>query len=167
MKTICITGTPGTGKSTLAVKLSNKLGYPVLDVKNFIKKKKLAKSYDKKRKCDIVDEKLLSKEILNELKEVKKEHNPEGIIIDSHMSHYLPKSKVTLCIVTKASLKVISNRLKKRRYNKQKIKDNLEAEIFDTCYEEAKQLKHTILVIDTTKGIKISTVSPKVIKLTK
>lgn len=162
MKIICITGTPGTGKTTLALKLSKALTFPVLDVKEFIKQKKLAESYDQKRKCAVVDEKLLSKELLKEITKVKKEHYPEGIIIDSHLSHYLPSSKVDLCIVAKASLNVISNRLKKRKYSKLKIKDNLEAEAFDTCYEEAKALKHNLLVTDTTKGIKITSLLPKI-----
>ena len=71
------------------------------------------------------------------------------------MSHYLPKRVVDLCIVTKCDIKVLNKRLKKRRYSKAKIKDNLEAEIFDVCLLEAKKKKHNVLVIDTSKGLKI------------
>jgi broad-specificity NMP kinase len=44
--------------------------------------------------------------------------------------------------------------LKKRRYGKNKVKENVECEIFDVCLNEAKEKGHKILVIDTTKGIK-------------
>ena len=71
------------------------------------------------------------------------------------MSHYLPKRYVDLCIVTKCDIKVLKNRLKKRKYSLNKIKDNIEAEIFDVCLLEAKKKKHEILVVDTTKGYKI------------
>ena len=43
--------------------------------------------------------------------------------------------------------KLLEKRLKKRGYDKQKIKDNLEAEIFDTSLDEAYRNKHNIIVI--------------------
>ena len=39
------------------------------------------------------------------------------------------------------------------RVPEKKIKDNLEAEIFNVCFEEAKEKGHKILIDDTTKGI--------------
>ena len=78
------------------------------------------------------------------------------MIIDSHLSHHLPKKYVDLAIITKTELKILEKRLKKRRYNKDKIRENLDCEIFDICLNEAKEAKHKILVVDTTKGINIS-----------
>ena len=37
---------------------------------------------------------------------------------------------------------------------KNKVRENLDAEIFDICLNEAKENKHKIIVLDTTKGIK-------------
>jgi adenylate kinase len=156
---ICITGTPGTGKSTLAKILMEKLGFPILDVNKFIKEKKLSDEYDKKNKCDIIDVKKLNKELRKEINNVQKEKNPAGIIIDSHLSHYLPKDYVDLCLVTKCNLKILEKRLKKRKYTKNKIRDNLDSEIFDICLNEAKELGHHTFVINTTKGIKKDTIS--------
>jgi len=161
---LIISGTQGTGKTTLAKKLMKSLNYPLLDVKKFIKTKKLAESYDKKRKSDIVDIKKLNKELIKEIKSITSQHSPEGIIIDSHLSHYLPKSQVDLAIITKCNLKTLEKRLEKRRYNKAKIRENLDAEIFDTCNIEAIQNKHKTLIIDTTKGIKIKEVLKKISK---
>ena len=151
MKTIIITGSVGTGKTTLAKRLMKELNYPLLEISKFIKEKKLSDYYDKKRKCKVVDTKKLNKEIIKEISKIKKEHSPKGIIIDSHLSHYLPKKHVDLCIVTKCKIEKLKKRLKKRKYSKLKIKENLECEIFDVCLNEAKEKKHNIILVDTTK----------------
>ena len=44
---IALTGTPGTGKSSIAKKLAKKLGYELIDLNDVIKKKKLYEKYDK------------------------------------------------------------------------------------------------------------------------
>tara|TARA_Y100000310_G_C20545478_1_gene745356 strand:- start:122 stop:616 length:495 start_codon:yes stop_codon:yes gene_type:complete len=162
MKVLAISGTPGTGKTSLAKKLSKKLNFPILDVKKFIKTKQLQESYDKKRKTNIIDTSKLNKELIKEITKVKKEHNPKGIIIDSHLSHYLPKKHITLCIITKCSLKTLNTRLKKRRYSKAKVRENLDAEIFDTCHIEAKEKHHNIIVITTTNTLNINKLSKKI-----
>ncbi len=149
MKIICVTGAVGTGKTEVSKKLSKHLKFDYLDVTKLIKKEKISCGYDKENKCDIIDSKKLNKILIEKIK------LSEGLIIDSHMSHYLPKRVVDLCIVTKCDIKVLNKRLKKRRYSKAKIKDNLEAEIFDVCLLEAKKKKHNVLVIDTSKGLKI------------
>ena len=72
-------------------------------------------------------------------------------MIDSHLSHYLPPKYVSLCIVTKCELKNLEKRLKKRGYVQTKIRENLDCEIFDICLNEAKENKHKIKIVDTTK----------------
>ena len=152
MRVIIVTGSVGTGKTTFSKKLSNKFGYPVLDINKFIKQKKLQESYDKKKKCYIVDTKKLNKEIIKEINKVKK-NKPKGVIIDSHLSHHLPPKYVDLCIVTKCNLKTLKKRLIKKKYSKQKIRENLDCEIFDVCYNEALEKKHKVKVVYTDKKI--------------
>jgi adenylate kinase len=147
MKIICVSGTPGTGKSTLAKALMKELGYPVLDVKKFIKEKNLSSGYDEEKRCEIIDVKLLNKELIKEINKVKKE-KPKGIVIDSHLSHYLPKKYVDLVVVTKCKLKELEKRLEKRRYSKSKVRDNLDSEIFDICFNEAKEAGHDVFVVN-------------------
>ena len=148
MKFIIITGSVGSGKTTLSKKLSKYLDFDYLDVTNLIKKERLSEGYDKKNMCEIIDVKKLNKDLIGLIKKVK-----IGVVIDSHLSHYLPKNYVDLCIITKCDIKELNKRLKKRKYSKGKIKDNLEAEIFNVCFEEAKEEGHRILIVDTTKGI--------------
>jgi len=159
MRVIVITGTPGTGKTNLAKKLYKKLNFRYIDVNKLIKKYDLSESYDRKRKTKVVDIKKLNKVLIKEIK------NYKGTIIDSHLSHYLPNKYVDLCIVTKCDIKELKKRLTKRKYSKAKIRENLDSEIFDICLTEAKENKHKILIIDTTKSININKVCNKLNKI--
>lgn len=152
MKVICVTGTPGAGKTTIAKKLAEKYQFHYLDVNKLIAKNKLAEGFDEKRKTKIVDIQKLNRILINYIKENKS----KGIIIDSHLSHYLPKKYVSLVFVAKCDIKELNKRLKKRRYSRDKIKENLQAEIFNICYNEAFEGKHRIIAIDTTKGFNIN-----------
>lgn len=147
---ILISGTPGTGKTTLAKLLAKKLNYKYLDVTRLIKLNKIAESYDKKRRCYIVDIKKLNKVLIEKVEQFP------NLIIDSHLSHYLPEKYADLCIITKCNLKELKKRLKRKKYNKTKIRENLDCEIFDICLNEAKEVGHKIAVVDTTEGININ-----------
>ncbi|MBW2972123.1 adenylate kinase family protein [Candidatus Woesearchaeota archaeon] len=143
-KTIIVTGTPCTGKTTVAKKLAKKLGYEYIDVASLIKKNRLSEGYDRKRKCSIVDIKKLNRFLGKIIKNSKTE-----VVIDSHLSHYLPSELVRFCVVTKCNLKRLNMRLKKRGYPKHKIAENLECEIFDVCLNEAKESGHRVVVVET------------------
>ena len=162
MKIIAVTGTPGTGKTTLSKKLAKMTGYLYIDVNILILKHKIYDSYDKKRKTKVVDVKKLNKEIIKEIKFIKKSRKYGGIIIDSHLSHYVPKKYVSFCIVAKCSIKELSERLKQKKFHKGKITENIQAEIFDVCMSEAKRMKHKIIVVDTTKSFNIRNLANRI-----
>jgi len=147
MKVLIISGTPGTGKTTLAKLLARKLNFKHLTLKLLLKK--LSEGYDRKKQCYVINTKKLNQEVTKIIKQSKK-----PIIISSHLIHHLPKKLVNLCIITKCSnLKTLKQRLKARKYSKKKIEENLQCEIFDICLQEAKKKKHKILIIDTSKRI--------------
>jgi len=160
MKTVIVTGIPGTGKTTLAERLAKKLHFHYLDVNDLIKEYGISEGYDKKRDTNIVDTKKLNLALIKEINNHKKSKN--GVIIDSHLSHYLPKRHVDVCIVTKCDLKELEKRLKNKKYSKDKIRENLDSEIFDVCLSECKEKGHNVIVVDTTKGINIEEISNKV-----
>lgn len=141
---ICVSGVPGTGKTSIAKMLSKKYKLKYLEGDKFIQKNKLRKSWDKRLRTWNVNTNKLNKALI---KVIKKEKN---LIIDSHLSHYLPRKYVDLCILVKCNPKVLRKRLEKRKYHDEKIKHNIDAEIFDVCLNEAKENKHRIKIIDTT-----------------
>src|SRR3989338_2254200 len=154
--TLLVTGTPGTGKTTLAKKLSLLLDYAYFDVGLFVKKAHLYSSYDRKRRTYVVDEAKLARQLIKVREEALKSASSasktakKGIIFDSHMSHYLPSKYSDLCIVTSCSLKILEQRLRRKGYGQAKVRENLDAEIFDTCLAEAQENGHKVLKFDTT-----------------
>ncbi|MBR9690364.1 AAA family ATPase [Candidatus Woesearchaeota archaeon] len=146
---IIVTGTPATGKTTIAKKIAEKKNFEYVDVNVVIEKNKLESGYDEKR-----DSKIINTEKLNNLL-IEKIKNSKNIVIDSHLSHYLPKEYVDLCIVTKCGLKELEKRLKQRGYSEEKIRENLDAEIFDTCKTEAQEQGHNVKVVWSDKEVEV------------
>ena len=160
MKSIIVTGTPCTGKTTLAKTLAKKLNFNYIDANKIVKKYNIAEGYDKKRNTRIVDVYKLNKILIKEINKIKKSNKKiNGIIIDSHLSHFFPRKYADFCIVTKCGIKELNKRLKRKKFNKEKIKENLQAEIFDICYNEALERKHKVIVVDTSKSFNISSLA--------
>lgn len=141
---IIVSGSVGTGKTTLAKKLAKRLNSKYLNITEFVKKNKLGK-YNKKYDSYEVDIKKLNKKLIEIIKKNK------NIVIDGHLAHFLPKKHVDLCIICKCNIKELKKRLKKREYSDKKIRENLDVEIFDAILTEAKEKKHKTIIIDTTK----------------
>ena len=139
---IIITGTPGTGKSTLAVALAQQRGWKRIDLHEHYPA--LALSYDKQKQCYDLDQKAFVKLLKEKVKGGK------DLILDSHVGHLLPANMVGLCVVLVCSdLKKLKKRLEKRGYATAKVRENLDTEIFQVCLMEAKEHGHTVVVFDT------------------
>lgn len=72
------------------------------------------------------------------------------LILDSHISHLL---NVDFAIVLRCSPEELEKRLKKKRWSKEKIRENIEAEMIDLIAVEAEEKlgKERVYEIDTTK----------------
>ncbi|MBW2987880.1 kinase [Candidatus Woesearchaeota archaeon] len=148
MLVIAVTGTPGTGKTTIAKLLAKQLGFEYISLNEFAKQHGLFEGYDKKKKCHLVDTKKLARAFSQYIKNVTK----KGVVADSHLAHYLPRAIVGLCVVTTCSkLKELEKRLKERGYSKAKVRENLDAEIFRVCLIDAIELGHNVVELDTSK----------------
>ena len=142
---IIVTGTPCTGKTTIAKKIAKQKKLKYIDVNQIIKDNKLYSYYNKKDKSYVVDVKKLNKFLIKLIKKNKK------VVLDSHLTHYLPAKYVDECIITKCNIKELKKRLQKRKYAKEKIKKNLDCEIFDVCKIEALENNHKVKIVDTSK----------------
>jgi len=159
-KVIVVSGTPATGKTSLAKKISEELGYEYLDVNKVIKGNKLCEDYDKARHCNVVDVEKLNKVLIMLI-----ESSEKDLVIDSHMAQFLPKDYVDLVIITKCKLNELKKRLHERKYPSTKVRENLDSEIFDICLSEAKEQNHTILEIKTDEEIEMKKIKEKLSSL--
>ncbi|MBW3018141.1 AAA family ATPase, partial [Candidatus Woesearchaeota archaeon] len=150
---IIVTGSVCTGKTTHAKRLVREkkkkgMKYKYIDVTKLIlsNKKKVGANFNRKFKTYDVDTDKLNKLLTEQIEEAKKQKI--SLVIDSHLSHYLPARFVDLCIVTRCSdLKKLKNRLKRRGYSKQKIEDNMEAEIMESCLQDAIAMGHKVKIV--------------------
>src|SRR3989338_260664 len=150
LKVIVVTGTPGTGKSVIAKRLSLFLDYAYLSVSALKKKANLAEKYDKRRKTAIVDPSLFTRAVLK-VRDSAAKKGKKGLIVDSHLSHFLPNKAVSACVVLSCSIPELKRRLTKRGYGRAKVRENLDAEIFDVILVETTEKAHRIIKFDATK----------------
>ena len=125
---ISITGTPGTGKTTLSSLLAKQLNANLISISSVIAKKHC--KIDKERRTKIVDVKALQKLINKKI--VKNKIN----IIDGHLSHNL---KFDMLIILRTDPVLLKRRLAKKKWSQSKIKENVQAEILGIITVEAMQ----------------------------
>ena len=141
---ISITGTPGTGKTSIS-KLLKTNGFEVIDFNKVAIENNFIIEKDKKRDSFIVD--------INKFNRfVKKNYSQKNIIfIEGHLSHLLKSANRV--IILRCYPDELKKNLSKKGWNKNKIKENLEAEILDVILVEALELHKpkNVFEIDTTR----------------
>lgn len=131
---IALTGTPGTGKTTVA----GLLPYHVVDI-NALVKAGMNFGVDPVRGCLEADMDALADHLA-------KLDLDETIILEGHFSHHF----ADWSIVLRLSPSLLGPRLEARGYSAPKIRENLEAEALDVILVEAVQLCDRVDEIDTT-----------------
>jgi len=122
-----ITGTPGTGKTTV----SEGLNREVIDLKEFALKQELGEQ----------------QELFNIDMEKVRDFLPEDYWIEGHLTH---KLNLDYCIVLRTRPEELEKRLEARGYSQRKIRENVEAEAMDLILSEACQKDFKVYEIDTT-----------------
>jgi adenylate kinase len=132
---IALTGTPGTGKSTVARLID--AGFSVIDLNALIKDRYNLGS-DPERGSLIADLDRLAENV---------EKLDGDYILEGHVAHYLPADVV---VVLRAAPRVLRERLAGRGWSKAKIDENAEAEALDVILIEALELNDRVCEIDGT-----------------
>lgn len=142
---IAVSGTPGTGKSVFSRLLARKLNARLLDLNAFIARKKIYTPDANGTK--VVDIPKLRREFAREVRSFR-----GTIVVEGLLAHFLPKRLITHVVVLRTHPRVLEQRLRKRKYTKKKIKDNVDAEALDIILWEAVEAHgfDKVYEIDTT-----------------
>lgn len=128
---ILITGTPGVGKSTLCQQLEEKTGLEWLQVGKIAEENQCFNGYDEDYNCPILDE----EKVLDEMEDKMTEG---GKVVDYHSCDFFPERWFDIVFVLRTDNTILYDRLAQRGYNKKKLEDNVQCEIFQVILEEAQ-----------------------------
>lgn len=136
---IAITGTPGTGKTSVAERIGDVLGYEVIAVNDVAERDAVETATDEKRNVKEIDVPSLVEEISSEI--------GDDAIIDGHMSHHVPAD---LTVVLRCDPDELEKRLETKGWSEEKKDENIEAEVLDIILQEAVTEQDNVIEIDTT-----------------
>jgi len=144
---IALTGTPGTGKTTIAELLKKTYHYTVLSQNQIALEHDFIIDFDEKRNSKNLD--LLALD--NYLQ--KHHQSDEPIILDGHATHLL--KSVSKVLILRCHPQELKRRLQTRDWSSEKIAENLEAEALDVILCETVEFhqEDDLFEIDTTNHI--------------
>jgi adenylate kinase len=153
---IALTGTPGTGKTSIS-KLLEKKGFNILDLNRVACEKNFIIGKDDLRDSNIIDIEKFDDFFITTYK-------GKDIIIEGHLSHLL--SGIDKIIILRCHPDYIKKNLKSKGWKKEKIRENIEAEILDIILCEAvdKHSDKNIFEIDVT-GKSIEFIASSIVEL--
>ena len=140
---IALTGTPGTGKTSVSNILSDN-GFEIVDINKVATGKDFLIGNDEKRNSKIVDIDRLNGYIKENYKK------KDIVFIEGHLSHLL--KSVDKVIVLRCHPDELRKRLSQKGWKEEKIKENIEVEILDIILCETVDIhpEKNVFEIDTT-----------------
>jgi len=141
---IALTGTPGTGKTSVGQLLEAR-GYAVLDLDPIARDYGMITGRDDARQTDEVDVEALRERIRIPAKLA---------FLKSHYSHLMD---VNIAIVLRCRPSVLRDRLRARGWSEEKVRENIEAEAIDVITQEATRRIPFVYEIDTSEQSAIET----------
>jgi adenylate kinase len=138
---ILITGTPGVGKTSLAMLLTDNLNeklsntnkrYTYINIGKLITDKKLYTDWNKDFDVPEFDE----DKVLDEIEPMIKSG---GLILDFHSAFFFPDEWIQFVVLLRCDNTILYDRLKSRGYSDKKIKENIECEIMEVTSEDVKE----------------------------
>ncbi|MEM2192374.1 MAG: adenylate kinase family protein [Candidatus Hadarchaeales archaeon] len=142
---IAVTGTPGTGKETFARILAKKIDGEVISFNRLVEEEK-AYRVDKED-TKVVNLAKVKRAFARRIAEKK------VVIVEGHLSHWLPKKLLTHVVVLRTHPGVLKKRLIKKGQRGRKLLDNIEAEALDIILWEAVKMhgRKKVYEIDTSR----------------
>jgi adenylate kinase len=130
---IVVTGTPGVGKSTISKLLALRLSAVHIDLSEFALREELTLGWDEERETAIADI-----ERLKTLLEERASSSARPLVVEGHYaSDIVPPDKATFIFVLRKDPWRLKGELESRGYSREKVMENVEAEVLDVCLAEA------------------------------
>jgi adenylate kinase len=121
---VALTGTPGTGKTTVAPRVANETALAVVHVNDLIREEGLATDRDAERDSLVADLDALAERVADR----------EDVLFESHLAHHLPVDRV---VVLRCHPDELQERLAGRGWADGKVAENVESERLDLLLSEA------------------------------
>ncbi|HDR53378.1 MAG TPA: AAA family ATPase [archaeon] len=134
---IAVTGTPGTGKTSMATLLSRRLGYPLVDLNQLLLRDYPGEFDDDAESWEV------------DLEEARQKVSfPKDAVVDGHLSHLF---RVDEIVVLRCEPAELVTRLVGKGWKRAKIIENAEAEGLNVIADEARETGKRVLEVDTTR----------------
>ncbi|KAA0146589.1 hypothetical protein FNF27_04602 [Cafeteria roenbergensis] len=151
MPNILVTGTPGTGKSTLAAELVSRLNkasgsaWTHIPVSDLVREKGYHGGRDEAFDTLVLDDDGEDR-LLDDLEE---QLAPGARVVEFHATELFPERWFDLVLVLRcAETSVLYDRLVRRGYSELKLQENASAEIMGVCADEAKASYEAAAVVE-------------------
>lgn len=128
-----VTGTPSVGKTVVSSLLASRLNAFHIDLGELVKREKLWSDMDKRRKTLIADMPKLSKVVQGMIGSSEMD-----IVLDGHYAvDVVPAESVHVAFVLRREPDELRLLMRKRGFERKKLKENLAAEVLDVCLYNA------------------------------
>ncbi len=145
MRAILVSGTPGTGKSTVARLLASRLGVECISLGDLVVSSGCISSHDAERDTDVIDEDCVVDAILD-LAESRPVDHP--LVIEGHYVDLVPREHVKKVFVLRVYPETLRARLRARGYSENKVAENVQAEVIGMCQMDAIDAFGESLVVE-------------------
>ncbi len=144
---IIVTGTPGTGKTSVAAGLASRLDSIHIDVSRYVIQRKIYRDYDERRRSYVINEEELTRRLIGLIKESRR-----PVIIDIHYPEILPPGLVDYVFVLRTNPLTLEERLRRRGWPVSKVNENVMAEILGVVTATVLEVygEGKVFEIDTT-----------------
>lgn len=132
MSAILVGGSPGTGKTAVAKILASRLSVEVISLGELADESGCITAEDKARNTGIINEDCLVEALLD-----LTDNRSRRMVIEGHYIDLVPSSSVQWIFILRTHPEILRNRLVKRNYSREKVIENVEAEVIGVCQMDA------------------------------